>query len=108
MDLEEALKIFYESVEMYHKSEIDDINTINMAMKNISVALVYMTKERVEFNKKWEAIVFEKSKKMSNVAAKTIANNDVPELYKIRKVQETGQNLLKSIISHYSRLKNEK
>lgn len=108
MNLTESLKLFYDNVSTYHEASIDDIDAINEAMKNISVALVYLTKERVEFNRRWESAVFEKSKEMSNAAAKNIANNEVPELYEIRRVQETGQNLLKGIISHYSRLKNER
>ncbi len=108
MNLKESLKLFYDNVSLYHEASIDDIVAINEAMKNISISLVYLTKERVEFNKKWEAVVFNASKNMSNAAARNQANTEVPELYEIRRVQETGDTLLKAIISHYSRLKNER
>lgn len=108
MNLKESLDLFYTNVELYHTASIDDIDAINEAMKNISVALVYLTKERVEFNKKWESVVFEKSKKETNAKAKTIANQEVPELYELRRVHEAGQLLLKGIISHFSRLKQER
>lgn len=107
MNLKESLELFYDNVAVYHSASIDDIDAINEAMKNISVSLVFLTKERVEFNKKWESCVFENSKNETTAKAKTIANKEVPELYELRRVHEAGQLLLKGIISHYSRLKQE-
>lgn len=108
MNLREAIALFDLNVEIYQECSIDDIDAVNEVMKNIGIALHYLTKERIEYNRKWEAVVFrENGNGLTNAAAKTIANNEVPELYKIRRIQETGTQLHKGIISHFSRLKQE-
>lgn len=107
-DLEKVLDNLNRNISAYYKLDLDDLNGVNECMKNIGVINHYLTKERVDYWKNWNNHIFEKvNEGMSKAAAENSADQAYPELYSIRRIQDSTQLLLKGIISHFSRLKQE-
>lgn len=105
MNLTEALKRYSEIVDTYDSISFDDKHAAGGLMKDLSVTLSYLTMERVSYQKKWNAVVF--NHEGSNAAGEKKADKEVPELYQLRRIHEAGKAILDTMRSHVSLLKQE-
>jgi hypothetical protein len=106
-DLKDWLNKLDKTIESYYLASFDDKIFHTEKMKDLSVILFYLTKERIDYKKKWDAAYFEAKKNNSSTASERIADLDVPEMYMLRRLHEVGKSILDTMRSHVSLLKQE-
>lgn len=106
MDLVTALEKYDQIVANYESISFDDVNGTTVLMKDMSICLSYLTMERVGFQKMWNAAVF--TFKGTNAAGEKYANEQYPQLYRLRRIHEAGKTIIDTMRSHVNLLKQEK
>lgn len=104
MQLKEALKEYYTTVENYNKCSFTDGLTIISLMKDLSVILSFLAHQKSLFHDKWIGVTLEEN---SVAAGERKANKEVPELYHLRVILNTGYKILDTMRSNISYLKSE-
>ena len=107
MTLQEALEECTNTVHTWKETPFDDINQTAELMKDMAVIIYELTRHKVKFKEQWNAKCFELREDLSNAAAEKVANKEYPELDKIRQVIRAANNVLDSLRSQVSLLKNE-
>lgn len=105
MNIAEALKEYDQTIADYNAIDFDDKYGTAGLLKNLSIILSYITKERIEAQKRWNAHVYNFDG--SNASGEKYANEQVPELYQLRKIYDVGKLVWETMRSHISLLKTE-
>jgi len=91
----------------YHKEENPTGEQLNRGIKNISAILFYLTTERINAHKRYNAIMFDKGN--NSVSAQEIkAKEEVPELYELRHLIKSGYEVLNAMRSNLVSLRKER
>lgn len=104
MDLKEGLKNYTKIVESYGNTDFTDGMTILSLMKDLSVILSFLSHQKSIYHNKWIGITLEEN---SVAAGERKANKEVPELYHLRIIINTGYKVLDTMRSNLSYLKSE-
>ena len=109
-NFEITLQKLTEYIQAYDDTAQNDGETLNFLLKKISVTLAYLETERAEFKKTYELRVFDltTNKKMTVSRAINFAEVDVPELYLLRRIMDSGYRITDAIRTNISFLKHER
>ena len=105
MNLIEALKEYDNIVKDYKDISFDDVRGTSGLMKQMAVCLSYLTIERVAYQKLWNGVAFKHVG--TNAAGEKLATEAYPQLYQLRRIHEAGKNILDTMRSQISLLKQE-
>jgi len=105
MTLQEALERYSSIVDTYDSLQFDDKVATAELMKDMAVTLSYLTMNRIQYQKKWNGVVF--SFQGTNAAGERKADQEVPELYQLRRIHDAGKSILDTMRSQISLLKQE-
>ena len=104
MNLKEALSEYYKTVDNYNQCDFTDGMNIVSLMKDLSVILSFLAHQKSIYHDKWVGVTLEES---SVAAGERKANKEVPELYHLRVILNTGYRILDTMRSNISYLKSE-
>lgn len=109
-NFEKTLNELTSYIQAYDDISLNDGEGLNYLLQKINTTLFYLETERSEFKKQYEQRVYELTtdKKMTVSRAVNFAEVEVPELYLLRRVLDSGYRCSDSIRTHISFLKNEK
>ena len=105
--MNEILNKIAEIIEDYNKTTISDGVKLNEQLKNLTSYLYYIEGIKSKYHQDYEEIVYNKvnNEKLSVARAVNIANVEVPEVYKLRKLTSAGYRVCDAIRSNISFLK---
>jgi len=94
----------------YDDVALNDGENLNYLLQKINTTLFYLETERSNFKKQFEKRVYELTtdKKMTVARALNFAENEVPELYMLRRIMDSGYRISDAIRTNISFLKNER
>ncbi len=96
-----------EIINGYYKTRSPEGKWLNESIKNVSSILFYLTTERINAHKKYNAIMFDRGQR--SVAAQTvIADKEVPELYQLRHIIKAGYECLNAMRSNLVSIRKER
>ena len=104
-ELEEILNKIDECTETYELMPLTDTLKQSDILRTLTAYLSYLEKHRVDAYNNWMEVYYT-CKQTSNAAKKQWADNEVKELYLIRRVSDAGYqvvNALRSTISIYKK-----
>lgn len=112
-EMQGILNTITECIDAYealpHKLTFNDCEILSDLLKTVSSNLFYLEKHRDEYKRKHTAILHNLIKDGSPVSkAQIIADDQVPEIYMLRRFMLSGYKLQDSLRTHISLLKNEK
>lgn len=94
-------------VSSYYKTTNPTGEQLTVWMKDMASILFYLTTEQIKAHVKWNSLMYNRGN--ASVASQTvIANEQVPELYQLRKIIHAGYKELDVLRSSLSYLKSEK
>jgi endonuclease/exonuclease/phosphatase (EEP) superfamily protein YafD len=95
-------------ISLYRHSALDG-NVLNEILQQVTATLYFLEEERSKFHKAYESMVHAQVKQGNSVArAKNIAEVEVPQLYHMRRLMDSGYTVVDAIRTHISWIKNEK
>lgn len=105
--MNEVLNKITEIIEDYNNTTISDGVKLNEQLKNLTSYLYYIEGIKSKYHQDYEEIVYNKvnNEKLSVARAVNIANVEVPEVYKLRKLTSAGYRVCDAIRSNISFLK---
>jgi|TARA_R100001163_G_C5063834_1_gene201233 lipopolysaccharide export LptBFGC system permease protein LptF len=105
--MNEVLNKIAEIIEDYNNTTISDGVKLNEQLKNLTSYLYYIEGIKSKYHQDYEEIVYNKvnNEKLSVARAVNIANVEVPEVYKLRKLTSAGYRVCDAIRSNISFLK---
>lgn len=89
------------ATEKYDLCKIGDTHTQSEILKEMSVALYFLTPHRIDAHGAWLGAYYE-CKEKSAAAKEKYADNKVPELYLIRHFMQSGHKIIDSLRSTIS------
>ena len=97
-------------IQAYEDTSLNDGESLNELLQKINVTLFYLEKERANFKKSYENLIFDLTtdKKMTVARAVNFAEVEVPELYLLRRIMDRASNCCEAIRTHISFIKYEK
>ena len=109
-NFEKTLENLTSYIQAYDDVSLNDGENLNFLLQKINTTLFYLENERAIFKKKYENRIYELTtdKKMTVNRALNFAEVEVPELYMLRRIIESGCRCSDSIRTHISFLKYEK
>ena len=109
-NFETTLENLTSFIQAYDDISLNDGENLNYLLQKINTTLFYLESERSIFKKKYEQRIYELTtdKKMTVSRAVNFAEVEVPELYMLRRILESGYRCSDSIRTHISFLKNER
>ena len=109
-DFEKTLNQLIEFVQAYDDTSPNDGDALNYLLKKITNSVFYLESERYKFHKEYQQKIYSYTvdKKMTVARAVNFAENEVPELYLLRRITETGIRVCDAIRTNISYLKSEK
>lgn len=105
--LENVLSEYNNTITCWRETPFDDLFKSAELMKDLAIILNNLSLHKIEYQIHWNKKCFELRDKMSVAASEKTANNELPELGKLRQVLKAGNNVLDSIRSQVSLLKQE-
>ena len=97
-----------ELIEEYNSSDIFDGNTLNKQLKELTARLYHIETMRTKAHEDYEKVIHNKVAEGFSVARATNeANVEVPEMYKLRRLLESGYRVVDSMRTNISFLKSE-
>jgi len=102
---EDWLTSFSTRVEKYGKLKWNEGGEISELMKDLTVILCHLEQERKEAHEKWNHLVFTFEGSVSR--AEISANEEVPELYQLRRIMQAGYRVVDAMRSNISYIKKE-
>lgn len=97
-----------ELIEEYNSTDIFDGNTLNKQLKELTSRLYHIETMRTKAHEDYEKIIHNKVAEGFSVARATNeANVEVPEMYKLRRLLESGYRVVDSMRTNISFLKSE-
>ena len=99
------LNAFDSRVDAYGKLQWNEGPKISQYMKDLTVILCHLEHERKEAHEKWNSIVFNFEGSVSR--AEIEAHEQVPELYQLRRIMNSGYRVVDAMRSNISFIKKE-
>lgn len=109
-NFEITLEKLTEYIQSYDDIALNDGDGLNFLLQKINTSLFYLETERANFKKTYEMRVFDltTNKKMTVARAINFAEVDVPELYLLRRIMDSGYRVSDAIRTNISFLKYER
>ena len=109
-NFEKTLENLTSYIQAYDDVSLNDGENLNYLLQKINTTLFYLENERSIFKKQYEMKVFDltTNKKMTVARAVNFAEVDVPELYMLRRIMDSGYRISDAIRTNISFLKSEK
>ena len=94
-------------IDGYHKEGNPTGEQLNKSIKNVSSILFYLTTERINAHKRYNAIMFNKGQNSVN-AQEIVAKEKIPELYELRHIIKAGYETLNAMRSNLVSIRKER
>ena len=109
-NFEKTLENLTTYIQAYDDISLNDGENLNFLLQKINTALFYLENERANFKKQYEQRIYELTtdKKMTVSRAVNFAEVEVPELYFLRRIMDSGYRISDAIRTNISFLKSEK
>lgn len=109
-NFEQTLENLTSYIQAYDDVSLNDGESLNFLLQKINTTLFYLENERSVFKKKYEQRIYELTtdKKMTVSRAVNFAEVEVPELYLLRRIMDSGYRCSDAIRTNISFLKSEK
>ncbi len=104
--MEEILNKITAIIETYESGVWVSADNLRVMLRELTANNYYLTKYNIEYFQKFNAIQYKH--KGSVASGKILAEEQVPELRIIRKIMEATENVMWSMKSELSIIKNEK
>ena len=104
--MEEILTKITAIIETYESGVWVSADNLRVMLRELTANNYYLTKYNIEYFQKYNAIQYKHKGSVS--AGKILAEEQVPELRMIRKIMEATENVMWSMKSELSIIKNEK
>ena len=106
--MELTLERIAELIEEYNKTNIFDGNKLNEQLKELTSRLYYIETIRTKAHEDYEKVIHTKVAEGFSVARATNqANIEVPEMYQLRRLLESGYRVVDAMRTNISFLKSE-
>lgn len=109
-NFEKALENLTSFIQAYDDSSLNDGENLNYLLQKITTTLFYLDVEREKYKREYDKIIHNLTtdKKLSVARAVNFADVEVPEVYLLRKITESGYRISDAIRTNISFLKNER
>ena len=109
-NFEQTLENLTSYIQAYDDVSLNDGESLNFLLQKINTTLFYLENERSIFKKQYEMKVYDLTtdKKMTVARAVNFAEVEVPELYMLRRIMDSGYRISDAIRTNISFLKSEK
>jgi hypothetical protein len=109
-NFEQTLENLTSYIQAYDDVSLNDGESLNFLLQKINTTLFYLENERALFKKQYEMKVYDLTtdKKMTVARAVNFAEVEVPELYMLRRIMDSGYRISDAIRTNISFLKSEK
>lgn len=109
-NFEKSLENLTSYIQAYDDVSLNDGESLNFLLQKINTTLFYLENERAIFKKQYEQRIYELTtdKKMTVSRAVNFAEVEVPELYLLRRIMDSGYRCSDAIRTNISFLKSEK
>jgi hypothetical protein len=109
-NFEQTLENLTSYIQAYDDVSLNDGESLNFLLQKINTTLFYLENERAIFKKQYEMKVYDltTNKKMTVARAVNFAEVEVPELYMLRRIMDSGYRISDAIRTNISFLKSEK
>ncbi len=104
--MEEILNKITSIIETYESGVWVSADNLRVMLRELTANNYYLTKYNIEYFQKFNAIQYKH--KGSVASGKILAEEQIPELRIIRKIMEATENVMWSMKSELSIIKNEK
>ena len=104
--MEEILNKITAIIETYESGVWVSADNLRVMLRELTANNYYLTKYNIEYFQKYNAIQYKH--KGSVASGKILAEEQIPELRIIRKIMEATENVMWSMKSELSIIKNEK
>ncbi len=94
-----------EIIEQYESGTWASVDTLRVMLRNLTTCNYHLSKENIEYHRKYNAVLH--LHKGSVASGKILAEEQVPELRQLRKIMEAIDNVIWSMRSELSIIKNE-
>ena len=107
--LEKVLHDLNRVVNEYYKCNLNDGEMLNTYLQKVNGCLFYLETNRVIFHDQWQSKVHDliHEQGLSVNRAENIAHRDIPEMYKLRRIMDSGYKISEALRTHISYLKKE-
>lgn len=106
--MKSTLKKIAEIIKEYKQTDVFDGNSLNKQLKELTSYLYYIETIRTEAHQNYEKVIHDRVKEGFSVARATNeANVEVPEMYKLRRLLESGYRVIDAMRTNISFLKSE-
>ena len=105
-ELTEILSNIDKSIDEYNDMDLFHYKQLSEILRVLTSNLFYLEKHRIEAYNSWHEVYFT-CKQTSNVAKERWADNQVPELYKMRRIMTSAYKIVEAIRSQISIYKKE-
>lgn len=103
--MEKILNKITETIESYESGKYLTTEALREHLRVLTSQVYYLTKYKIEAKNRHNEIEYKNKKSVA--FGKILAHEQVPELYQIRYILRSAQNVIQSIIMEISILKNE-
>lgn len=109
-NFEKTLENLTTYIQAYDDVSLNDGENLNFLLQKINTTLFYLENERANFKKQYEQRIYELTtdKKMTVSRAVNFAEVEVPELYFLRRIMDSGYRISDAIRTNISFLKRER
>jgi len=110
MKFEQQLKELTSYIEVYNSVSLNDGEQLNYLLQKINTILFYLESERAKYKQLYEIKIYELTtdKKLAVNRAVNFAEVEIPELYLLRRIMDSGYRVSDAIRTNISFLKNER
>jgi len=106
--MNEVLNQIANIIELYNDTDVFNGKELNKQLKELTARLYYIETIRTKAHKKFEFVIHEKVKEGFSVARATNeANVEVPEMYQLRRLLESGYRVCDAMRTNISFIKSE-
>ena len=106
--MKSTLKKIAEIIKEYKQTDVFDGNRLNKQLKELTAYLYYIETIRTKAHKDYEKVIHDRVKEGFSVARATNeANVEVPEMYELRRLLESGYRVIDAMRTNISFLKSE-
>jgi hypothetical protein len=106
---DKALKHLTEQVILYRTTDVMDCENLSKILQQLTGVLFYLEKVRADFHDKWQSKVNEQVLGGTSVSrAENVAHVEYPQMYMLRRVMDSGYQVVNAIRSQLSYAKGER
>ena len=103
--MEAILSKITEIIETYESGAWQSVDNLRVLLRNLTTCNYHLTKHNIEYFQKYNEVQYRHKGSVS--AGKILAEEQVPELRMARKIMEATDNVIWSMRSELSIIKNE-